>query len=75
MFRRRLCANALKLLVTVWWKCWLLRRFIMVDNHEVVKIGDLKKTLESLSVVEPLSSADAADVRGNRRGPPVVDED
>ena len=29
-----------------------LRRFIMEDNHEAGKIGDLEKTLESLSVVE-----------------------
>ena len=30
-----------------------LRRFIMVDNHEADKTGDLEKALESLSVVEP----------------------
>ena len=35
-----------------------LRRFIMVDNHETVKIGYLEKTLESLSVVDPTFTAD-----------------
>ena len=45
-----------------------LRRFIMVDNHEAVMIGDLKKTPESLSVVEPNFSADVpeAEVREDR---------
>ena len=45
-----------------------LRRFIMVDNHEAVKIGDLKKTPESLSVVQPNFSADVpeAEVREDR---------
>ena len=35
-----------------------LRRFIMVDCHEAVKIGDLVKNLESRSVVEPKCTAD-----------------
>ena len=30
-----------------------LRRFIMVDNHEAVKDGDLEKNVESRSVVKP----------------------
>ena len=30
-----------------------LRRVITVDDHEAVKIGDLEKTLDSLSVVKP----------------------
>ena len=30
-----------------------LGRFLMVDNHKAVQVGDLEKTLESLSVVEP----------------------
>ena len=29
-----------------------LRRFITVDNHEAVKMGDLKKNMESLSVMK-----------------------
>ena len=35
-----------------------LRRFIMVDSHEAVNIGDLERTSESLSVVEPKRSED-----------------
>ena len=35
-----------------------LRRFIMVDNHEAAKIGDLEETMESLSVVKPKFTAD-----------------
>ena len=34
------------------------RRFIMVDDHEAVKIGELEKTLEPLSVVKPEVTAD-----------------
>ena len=35
-----------------------LRRFIMVDYHGAVKIGDLVKNLESRSVVEPKFTTD-----------------
>ena len=38
-----------------------LQRFIMVDNHEAVKIGHLEKTLESLSVAEPKFTTDLPD--------------
>ena len=30
-----------------------LRRFVEVDNHETVRIGDLEKNLEALKVVRP----------------------
>ena len=30
-----------------------LRRFLEVDNHETVKIGDLEKNLEAIKVVRP----------------------
>ena len=30
-----------------------LRRFIEVDNHEAVKIGDLEKNLVAIKVVGP----------------------
>ena len=30
-----------------------LRRFIMVDRHEAVTIGDLERTLVTVQVVEP----------------------
>ena len=59
--------NALKLLaneVTVGWKCWLrasqermiegLRRFITVENHEAVKIGDLEKTQFTTDLLETM---------------------
>ena len=44
-------------------KSWLrimdeLRRFISVDNHEAVKVGDLKSNLESLEVVKSKFAAD-----------------
>ena len=35
-----------------------LRRFITVDNHEAVKIGDLEKTQESRSVEKPKFTTD-----------------
>ena len=35
-----------------------LRRFIMVDNHAVLRIGDFVKILESLLVLELLFAAD-----------------
>ena len=38
-----------------------LRKFI-VDIHEAVKLGDLEKTLESLSVVEPQFGSALPDV-------------
>ena len=40
-----------------------LRRFIMVDCHEAVKIGDLVKNLESRSVVEPKFTTDQPQAR------------
>ena len=35
-----------------------LRRFIMVDNHEVVKVGELDKNMESMKVVKPNFTTD-----------------
>ena len=35
-----------------------LRRLVVVDNHDAVQVGDLEKTLEALSVVEPKFTAD-----------------
>ena len=35
-----------------------LRRLVVVDNHDAVQVGDLERTLESLSVVEPKFTAD-----------------
>ena len=33
-------------------------RFITVDKHEAVTVGDLEKTLDSLSVVKPKMTAE-----------------
>ena len=35
-----------------------IKSFIMVDNHEVVKVGDLGKNMESKEVVEPNFTTD-----------------
>ena len=35
-----------------------LRSFIMVDNHEEVKVGDLEKNMESRPVVRPKFTTD-----------------
>ena len=42
------------------------RRFIMVDNHEAVKVGDVAKKMESRPVVKPNFTTDfpEAVVRG-----------
>ena len=52
-------------------KRWLkimngLRRFIMVDNHEAVKVGDVAKKMESRPAVKPNFTTDfpEAVVRG-----------
>ena len=34
------------------------RRFIMVDNHEAVKVGELEQNMESMPVVKPKFTTD-----------------
>ena len=46
-----------------------VRRFIEVDNHEAVKIGELQKNVEAIKVVRPMfnrmiSPTDASSGRG-----------
>ena len=48
-----------------------LRRFIMVDDHEAGNIGDLERTLVSLSVVEPKFSAHCARLLATQTAGPV----
>ena len=50
-----------------------LRRFILVDNPEVVKVGDLEKNVESRPVVKPKSTTYFLDVVV--RSIPLVNED
>ena len=44
-----------------------LRKFIMVDNHEEVKDGDLDKNVGSRKVVEPKSTTDFSGSCGSGR--------
>ena len=53
-----------------------LRKFIMVDNHEVVRVGELDKNVQSRTVVKPKSTTDFPEaVVREGAGPPTVRAD
>ena len=45
-----MCSNIAGVLAKGWGQ---LRRFVEVDDHEAVKIGDLERNLEAIKVVRP----------------------